>query len=215
MAGPLTPLIGLIMIGRTVFTVMKSKAGQKLAKEAVDKFGAKVIQSTTKKNPTTLTRQTLNERTPTTLERVVTFGKVKKTSPGRNAPKEGITVGADRITAASRAKKAKIGLGAAGGFGTGLTIKQYVTPKKDSKGKTTKTGPGFNKTKKSKPPKKSYSQATSEAVPYTLKNSTHTIKKGDTYSSIAKKFGTTVSKLRELNKYADKKLPIGGKIKLK
>ena len=86
MAGPLTPLIGLIMIGRTVFTVMKSKAGQKLAKEAVDKFGAKVIQSTTKKNPTTLTRQTLNERTPTTLERVVTFGKVKKTSPGRYAP---------------------------------------------------------------------------------------------------------------------------------
>ena len=35
-----------------------------------------------------------------------------------------------------------------------------------------------------------------------------TIKKGDTYSELAQKFGTTVEKLRKLNKYEDRKLPI-------
>jgi len=40
----------------------------------------------------------------------------------------------------------------------------------------------------------------------------HTIKKGDTYYIVAKKYGTTVANLMKLNKYDPKKLPIGGKI---
>lgn len=37
-------------------------------------------------------------------------------------------------------------------------------------------------------------------------------KSGMTYISIAKKEGTTVAKLRSLNKYSDRKIPIGAKI---
>jgi|TARA_R100001460_G_scaffold103532_1_gene148766 LysM repeat protein len=43
----------------------------------------------------------------------------------------------------------------------------------------------------------------------------HTIKKGDTLTSIAREKGTTVAKLKELNKVDPKKLRIGSKVKLR
>jgi len=43
----------------------------------------------------------------------------------------------------------------------------------------------------------------------------HTIKRGDTLTSIAREKGTTVAKLKELNKVDPKKLRIGSKVKLR
>jgi len=103
MALPL--IIGLLRIGKTVYKVATNKAAQKLAREAIDDFGAFVIKNTTKKNIKPLTSQVLKDKTPTTLERVVTAGRVKKLSPGRKSSKEGITVGSTRKTAASRSDK--------------------------------------------------------------------------------------------------------------
>lgn len=49
----------------------------------------------------------------------------------------------------------------------------------------------------------------------TVTTKTHTVKKGDTLYSIAKKYGTTVKKLKELNpKVVPEKLQIGEKIKV-
>jgi len=75
MALPL--IIGLLRIGKTVYKVATNKAAQKLAREAIDDFGAFVIKNTTKKNIKPLTSQVLKDKTPTTLERVVTAGRVK------------------------------------------------------------------------------------------------------------------------------------------
>ncbi|MFY0598321.1 MAG: AHH domain-containing protein [Cyclobacteriaceae bacterium] len=43
---------------------------------------------------------------------------------------------------------------------------------------------------------------------------THTTQKGDTYSGLAKQYGTTVDNLRELNGYDDTKIPIGVDLKI-
>jgi len=43
----------------------------------------------------------------------------------------------------------------------------------------------------------------------------HTIKRGDTFTSIAREKGTTVAKLKELNKVDPKKLQVGAKVKLR
>ena len=47
------------------------------------------------------------------------------------------------------------------------------------------------------------------------KQKTTTIRKGDTYTSLAKRYGTTAKKLQELNTYSATKLPIGKTIKLR
>ena len=44
---------------------------------------------------------------------------------------------------------------------------------------------------------------------------TTAIQSGDTYTSLAKRYGTTVKKLQTLNPYPDKKLPIGKTVKLR
>jgi LysM repeat protein len=44
--------------------------------------------------------------------------------------------------------------------------------------------------------------------------STHTVKKGDTYSSLSKKYGVSVATLQKLNGYDPRKIPIGVKLKL-
>ncbi|MCT6926171.1 phage baseplate protein [Metasolibacillus sp.] len=46
------------------------------------------------------------------------------------------------------------------------------------------------------------------------KNVTHVVKKGDTYSSLAKKYGVTVASLQKLNGYDSRKIPIGAKLKI-
>lgn len=43
----------------------------------------------------------------------------------------------------------------------------------------------------------------------------HIVKKGDTYWDLARKYGTTVSKLRAFNKYPDRRIPIGVKLRIK
>jgi len=42
----------------------------------------------------------------------------------------------------------------------------------------------------------------------------HVVKKGDTYWSLAKKYGTTVKQLREWNRYPDTKIPVGVKLRV-
>lgn len=42
----------------------------------------------------------------------------------------------------------------------------------------------------------------------------HTVKKGDTYSALAKKYGVSVTSLQKLNGYDPKKIPIGVKLKV-
>ena len=121
-------IIGLLRIGKTVYKVATNKAAQKLAREAIDDFGAFVIKNTAKKNIKPLTSQVLKDKTPTTLEKIVTAGRVKKLSPGRRSSKEGITVGSTRKTAASRSDKTigaviggvTVGAGAAAAY-AGLT----------------------------------------------------------------------------------------------
>lgn len=42
----------------------------------------------------------------------------------------------------------------------------------------------------------------------------HLVKKGDTYSSLAKKYGTTISQLQKWNNYDARKIPIGVKLRV-
>lgn len=43
----------------------------------------------------------------------------------------------------------------------------------------------------------------------------HRVKKNDTYWDLARKYGTTVSKLRSFNKYPDRRIPIGVTLRIK
>ncbi|MFJ8245173.1 LysM peptidoglycan-binding domain-containing protein [Peribacillus asahii] len=43
----------------------------------------------------------------------------------------------------------------------------------------------------------------------------HIVKKGETYSSIAKKYGVSINSLRKLNPWKDRSIPIGAKMKVK
>lgn len=43
----------------------------------------------------------------------------------------------------------------------------------------------------------------------------HTMKKGQTYSYVSKKYGTSIAQLRKFNKWADTKIPIGAKVRYK
>ena len=43
----------------------------------------------------------------------------------------------------------------------------------------------------------------------------HRTKRGDTYWDLARKYGTTVSKLRAFNKYPDRRIPIGVRLRIK
>lgn len=47
-----------------------------------------------------------------------------------------------------------------------------------------------------------------------IKATTHIVKKGDTYSSLAKKYGVSVDSLQKLNGYDSRKIPIGAKLKV-
>jgi LysM repeat protein len=42
----------------------------------------------------------------------------------------------------------------------------------------------------------------------------HVVRKGDTYWALAKKYGTTVQKLRDFNKYPDRQIPVGVKLRI-
>lgn len=80
----------------------------------------------------------------------------------------------------------------------------YVPPK--TKAVTASTA---NAGRKQTANKKDIKSAAKTANPVT-----HTVKKGDTYWSIAKKYGVTAASLEKLNGYNPKKIPIGAKMKI-
>lgn len=61
---------------------------------------------------------------------------------------------------------------------------------------------------------KSKTNAGSQQTQGAGKTKSHTVKPGDTYWDLAKKYGTTWQKLHELNKYPPRKIPIGVKLKI-
>jgi len=43
----------------------------------------------------------------------------------------------------------------------------------------------------------------------------HIVKRGDTYWALSKKYGVTIDSLRKLNRYPDRKIPIGVKLRIR
>ena len=149
----------------------------------------------------------LKEREPSKAEQIGNMfvrrnRRVKKDSPGRTNVKEGINTGVTRVAGRGRGEQvkgvAKGAAGTAGVVGVGAIVKTVADKRKERIERA--------KAKRNKPlsrPKNIKEQKTT------------TIRKGDTYTSLAKRYDTTVKKLQELNPYPDKKLPIGKTIKLR
>lgn len=68
------------------------------------------------------------------------------------------------------------------------------------------------KTKKTTAGKKTVTKKASNTASNMKKY--HTVKDGDTYSAVARKYGTTIAKLRQLNKWPDTKIPTGVKLRI-
>ena len=214
-------LIGLIQIGRTVFQVAKSPAGQKLAKEAIKKFGGKSIKETTKKNIKPLTRKVLDEKTPTTLEKVASLGKVKKTSPGRISRKDKIEVGADRIAASKAAKRLKT-LGVAAGIGG---VGYYATSSERKKRREAERKLSRAELERDieravsqveRERKKSKTSAGAKDKGKTTPLKSVSVKSGDTLIALSKRHGVSLEKLKQLNpKVKPRQMQIGSRIKLR
>lgn len=47
------------------------------------------------------------------------------------------------------------------------------------------------------------------------KETYHVVKRGDTYSSLSKKYGASIAQLRTWNKYKDTAIPVGAKLRVK
>ena len=214
-------VIGLIQIGRTVFQVAKSPAGQKLAQEAIKKFGGRAIKETTKKNIKPLTRKVLNEKTPSTLERVASLGKVKKTSPGRMSKTDKIEVGADRIAASKAAKRLKtigigLGIGGAGLYATSSERKKRreaerklsrAELERDIERAVSKVNRDSKNTKPSAGAKDKGKTTSLKSV---------SVKSGDTLIALSKRHGVSLEKLKQLNpKVKPRQMQIGSRIKLR
>ena len=149
----------------------------------------------------------LKEREPSKAEQIGNMfvksnRRVKKDSPGRTNVSEGINTGVTRVAGRSRGEQVKgaaKGLaGAAGAVGVGAIVKTVADKRKERIERA--------KAKRNKPlprPKNITEQKTT------------TIRKGDTYTSLAKRYGTTVKKLKALNTYSATKLPIGKTIQLR
>lgn len=89
----------------------------------------------------------------------------------------------------------------ANGFSTTIDLQKIRIAKTPYQKKiTTKTNSG----------KKTVSKAKMATV---NKKKYHVVKKGDTYWSVARKYGTTVTTLRKFNRWPDKKIPIGEKMR--
>lgn len=71
------------------------------------------------------------------------------------------------------------------------------------------------KTQKKNSGKKTVTKKTTSSNNKNNKKKYHMVKKGDTYGSVARKYGTTVSALRKLNPWSDRKIPIGAKMRIK
>jgi LysM repeat protein len=180
------------------------------------KYGATVIKEVPKSKsgklkPVKTQKQfekLLKEREPSKAEQIGNMfvrrnRRVKKDSPGRTNVREGINTGVTRVAGRGRGEQVKgavkgVAAGAAGAVGVGAIVKTVADKRKERIERA--------KAKRNKPlprPKNITEQKTT------------TIRKGDTYTSLAKRYDTTVKKLRELNPYTDTKLPIGKTIKLR
>lgn len=71
--------------------------------------------------------------------------------------------------------------------------------------------PAKQKTQQKKTSKSGKKQVVSKKATKTVY---HMVKKGESYSSIAKKYGVSVSSLRKLNSWSDTKIPAGAKMKV-
>jgi len=92
---------------------------------------------------------------------------------------------------------------------SGIGTPSFTLPKDGKK------GVGSKVRKESRKPKKTGSRLGKTSDIAKRLPTTHTVKKGDTFTSIAREKGTTVAKLKELNKVDPKKLQIGSKVKLR
>ena len=70
-------------------------------------------------------------------------------------------------------------------------------------------------TKKKKETKNSGKKQPVSKTPAKTTKKYHTVKKGETYSSIGKKYGVSVAQLIKWNKWAPTKIPIGAKVRYK
>jgi LysM repeat protein len=188
-------------------------AGTQAVRNLIKKSGAKILKSVDdipkkagKTRPikgSTEFNKLIKERTPDVFEKIGNIftkkaNRVRLSSPGRVNPKEGTVTGIVRVAGRDRGKIVK---GVAGTVATGGAMAAGVArgskARKDIRGK--KKGSTLSK-----------SSDISKRIP-----TTYTVKKGDTFTSIAREKGTTVAKLKELNKVDPKKLQIGSRVKLR
>ena len=198
MVNPL-PLIGLIMIGTKVYKVGKGMlpVAEKLVKKGIASW-----TKSTKKPAGNLTKNNaekiLSDKTPSTITKI--GGRLRGeriTQKTAGAEKSTITVGKSRTKARDLGETVVKG-GAGIGIGVGGTKAAERVSRK---------GESFTSAANAK--KEKARKGKVKKMP-----STYTIKKGDTYSSIAEKTGVTVKRLRELNKTDPKKLQIGKSVRL-
>ncbi len=76
-------------------------------------------------------------------------------------------------------------------------------------------GPSTTSTSSSTPSKSSASSSTGKQTSTSQTTTTYTVKKGDTLSGIALKFGLSVAELKKLNNLSSNKINIGQKLKVK
>jgi LysM repeat protein len=191
-------------------------AGTQAVRNLIKKSGAKILKSVDdipKKagkpreiKGSTAFNKLIKERKPDLFEQVGNVfakksNKMTMASPGRASSKEGIVSGVKRVAGRDRGQQVRGGAKVLGGIGAVGAIASAVTKgsraRKDIRDK--KKGSTLSK-----------SSDISKRIP-----TTYTVKKGDTFTSIAREKGTTVAKLKELNKVDPKKLQIGSKVKLR
>ena len=188
-------------------------AGTQAVRNLIKKSGARILKSVDdipkkagKARPikgSTEFNKLIKERTPDVFEKIGNIftkkaNRVRLSSPGRVNPKEGTVTGVVRVAGRDRGKIVK---GVTGTIATGGAVAAGAAKgskaRKDIRDK--KKGSTLSK-----------SSDISKRIP-----TTYTVKKGDTFTSIAREKGTTVAKLKELNKVDPKKLQIGSKVKLR
>lgn len=69
--------------------------------------------------------------------------------------------------------------------------------------------------RKKKTKKKSSGKKSVTSKKKTTTRKYHTVKKGNTYWSLSRKYGTSINQLRKWNKYPDRRIPIGVKLRVK
>ena len=143
----------------------------------------------------------LSDKTPSTITKI--GGRLrgeKITQKTAGAEKSTITVGKSRTKARDLGETVVKG---GAGIGIGVGGANLV-------GAVSRKGKGMGFASAANAKKEQAKKGKVKKMP-----STYTIKKGDTYTSIAKKTGVTVKRLRELNNIDPKKLQIGQRLKLR